>query len=336
MDININIDLYCNLTQPAQEGLRLLINSTASVLSLYPPTYLRRILILPHADIAQMVNDLVEQFTGQQGTYQPDSANAAEGVAVPCEAEGELHCFILLAAERVELLTLGHFHSQEVVTTLLEEWLHVWLYGVVWEKRGYFTPRSNPEEPCEIDFVILVSRMFDEYIVIRHKAELMAAVPLIDYEGGLVTGRIMYGDDVTARLHRCEAGLKRVLLGVGMRRTSVAEAWPDMLGHLYRDLLDPLGRNAAYCDAYEEEQETDNELYTPFFRRCFATHWQEIHRQLQRVYEELNSYDEAVALCVGQLRQFLASIGMTYQRTDNGECDAHFDAAFFLGWRNGM
>jgi hypothetical protein len=296
----------------------------------YPVPYLNAILVLPHPDIAAKANSLILEATGQEGTYQSAPTDAARAIALPIEVDGELRCYILIAHELAENLTTEKHHPAETVSALLEEFLHVWIYGLTWDRCGFLQPKMNTEDPCQQQLMVLLRQAFDEYCVMRTKAALLDKFHLVDAEGGFRQQRILYGGNVTSSMQAAERELRDCVLDVAIKKIPVSQVGPRFFTTLYRGILEPLSRNAAPLDAYEDLERKDYLPETQFFRRIVAPYWKDIHVQLRRAYEHPEQTEHAAETSFQVIKAFLMSIGVTLRKGNEGQCYIWFDATFFL------
>lgn len=325
----IQVDLYCDLSEPAQQGMSLLLEGLAPLWNHYPVPHLERVLVVPLAQIPATVNTMVREVEGRQINYTSSPIHPATGVAVPCVDGEELLCFIVLAAEIFTDLTPERYRPADAVSTILEEFLHVWLYGEAWKRRGYFHLTST-DEPCEQDFFMKLNQAFDEYLVMRHKTAILGTLALVDGEDGPVTVVLGYGGDVGQLVAAGEQGIRQIVFDVTGGQRSVEQVWPEFCGHLYRGILEPLTRYAAVQDSYLEHPQAGEKPETPLYRRVTGPFWSALHRELRRAFDAPEETEDALRASMAELRNYLTRIGVTYRKTSDGGCYVHFDESFFL------
>ncbi|HMN15804.1 MAG TPA: hypothetical protein PKD55_26095 [Bellilinea sp.] len=131
----VGITPFCELSNDNLQGLvKLLAWIADSVLPL--PHLLAGIWIVPEGQMITFVNQVIAQFAPDAnlhklGTHEPD------GVAIPIETENSATALILLDAQPLRQLNADHPFVPEVISTLLEELLHVELYSIRWERGLY-------------------------------------------------------------------------------------------------------------------------------------------------------------------------------------------------------
>lgn len=324
----VQVDLHADLSEGGRQGMALLLQSLSPIWVHYPVPYLERVVVVPHSDIPKMVNAIVRIIEGREINYTSSPVHPATGVAVPCADEG-LHCFIVLAAEIFVDLTAERFRPVEAVSTILEEFLHVWLYGEAWRRRGYLY-LTNPDEPCEQDLLMKLAQAFDEYLVMRHKIAIVGTLALIDGENGPISGQLAYAGNVRQLVAEGERTIRQAIYDVAGGRKSVEEVWPAFCDHLYRGMLEPLSRNAAVGDTYSETSLLQDLPDTELFKKVTGSYWQALHTQLKRSYDAPEETEDALRTAMAELRKYLKSIGVTYRKTHDGTGYVLFDNSFFL------
>jgi hypothetical protein len=168
--------------------------------------------------------------------------------------------------------------------------------------------------------------MCDEYVVIRMKSELLAP--------SLAPRKLSYGGDVVEEIGRGVIELKRTVVEAARGARVTQEAWAGVMRILYRSVFEPLSRNAGYCDEADEDFSLEQRLQAiKFYTEVVADHWHKIHGQLKRVFEsDLNETEIALNEISGCIRVLLSTVGVTYRKTEDGQCWVDFNSAFLDFW----
>ena len=286
---------------------------------------LATIFVVDVARVQEAVSAVVQTIDATL-TYTPNPAFSARGVAVPVEQDSQLMSTIVLAGELIELLAPPRIHPYETVSTVLEELLHVSVYETTWRRRGYVHHRGRGLSGCESDVLALVSRMSDEYVVNRRKATLASTRPMFDHtDGGLVTGQLQYGWSLPATV---SSGIRQ--LGSIVREASVGgrtdlESWNLVASGLYRGVLEPLARHAAYNEVNPSDQSVESLADLPQFRERILEQWLALHRGLQRMFDsDLADTELLLPEMSEAVRQMLFRFGVEYQDSHSGRCHVRF------------
>ena len=121
---------------------------------------LSRISIVPDAELERAVNDIA-MLAGKPGTYRVGTT-LPPAVTVPIEDEAGVTCIVVVAVSLLATINSEEF-SADVISTVLEELLHIRLYSAAWQRRRWI------EQPpgvygCKLDLVRLCSGFHDEYV----------------------------------------------------------------------------------------------------------------------------------------------------------------------------
>lgn len=188
---------------------------------------LRAVIVVERTKIPSKLNELIRTADAYR-SYVPGDAQAPEGVALPLERDGNLDSFVVIARETAESLSRPvHFRSPNAISTILEELLHVCVYGLAKSRRGYVHPDQTSTLPCDVDLHVIASQMCDEYVVNRLKARIVGRLPLVQAQPGspLTVGELRYG---AVPLALVSQGLERLSLVLGEGRSGArpaSEAW---------------------------------------------------------------------------------------------------------------
>jgi hypothetical protein len=286
---------------------------------------LATIIVVDAANVQEAVSAVVRTMDPSV-TYTPNPGYSARGVAVPVEQDSQLVSTIVLARELIELLAPPRIHPYETVSTVLEELLHVSVYETTWHRRGYVHHRGRGLSGCDTDVLAVVSQMSDEYVVNRRKAMLASTRPMFDHtDGGLSTGRLQYGWSVPGTV---SSGIRQ--LGSIVRAASVGggtnpESWNLAVSGLYRGVLEPLARHAAYNEVNPSDESVESLADVPQYRERVLEHWLALHRSLQRMFDSDLADTELLLPEMGEaVRQILLRFGVEYQQRGTGSCQVRF------------
>ncbi|MDQ3779312.1 MAG: hypothetical protein M3354_02015, partial [Chloroflexota bacterium] len=144
-------------------------------------------MVAPHRKLGVAANAVLEV-----DTYSPNGP-VPRAMVIPAARDGGLRCVILLSADLAESMT-ADTRPDELVSSLLEELLHVQVYATRWLQGGFTEGQATSAR--ERDLRILSDRIHDEYFTCRRKGALSATLLLYDAPGmpGYRTTRIIvYG-----------------------------------------------------------------------------------------------------------------------------------------------
>ncbi|MFZ6029874.1 MAG: hypothetical protein ACOYYS_19340 [Chloroflexota bacterium] len=328
--INVQLNIVCQLSSEKVGALEALVRE---LLALVNPETLRYVLIVPDNEFETAVNNIIEMATDQRNSYKHKISNPARAIAIPVEIGEELNCFVVIGESILQNIEPDHYHPYELVSSLLEEFLHVWYFTITWKRRGYVQHRQGGLDACTAALFTIADQMQSEYVVNRKKAYLAGTNHLFEVERGgeLVTGQFRYGDSVSKRLDNAIKSLGKTVIGAATKEITISDAWLCLVNDLYRDILEPLARDAAFRTGTTDEHLTEKEaLESKFYKDHFDVHWRKIRSELQRTMNsELKEADLALDEIVKTLRIFLECIGVTYRKTDDDRCWVDFRTNFF-------
>ncbi len=104
----------------------------------------------------------------------------------------------------------------------------------------------------------------------------------------------------------------------------MGDAWPKLLQVVYREIFEPLAREAAFQAAIP----TDADIPHPprdaseswFYRQGVAPYWDQVRIQLERSFNKnLEKEDTALNNMVDILEAFLREMGVTCYKTLSGD-----------------
>jgi hypothetical protein len=279
---------------------------------------LKAIVVVDRTEVASKINQLVRSVDSYR-SYMPADAIGPQGVALPLERNGSLESFVVIAREVVEALSRpAQCRPPHAISTIFEELLHVCVYGLAKERRGYVHPDQQKMLPCDVDLNVIASQMCDEYVVNRLKTRILGSVPLVQSEPGgpLTVVELSYGAEPSALvadgLDRLEAVLSEAR--TGMRDAS--DAWPVVTRILYRNFFEPLSRYSAYVDDLGPSRLDDALCQDGRYRQFLRPHWLRTHEGLQHLMaNDLENTEQVLEEILSMLRTLLREVGVTYGGT---------------------
>ena len=132
------------------------------------------------------------------------------------------------------------------------------------------------------------------------------------------------------RLNQAEEKLDGIVYAAATTQMSIGSAWVSLLRCIYRDIFELLARRAAPLAAIGPEhiENLADLSKSQFYQRSVAPYWQQIQKELERTYTSaLAEAKDALAIIVTTIREFLASRGVTYHQTADGDCQVTFAVA---------
>ncbi len=307
-------------------GLSSLLREMVPIASIPDLGYLARVLVVPNDRIEATVNELLRQSAVEAGTYVA-GPHPAEATAVPVEKDGTLACYVVLSESKVGLIYPGRYHPQELVSSLLEELLHVRVYVTAWQSRGYLYP-PGLTGPAR-DLFVLCSRFHDEYMAARWKAAICSSVPLFDDgEGGLTTAPIWYGANLRSALDQAGDSLVEIIGDASAGTLAGEDAWEWITGTLYRGVFEPLAREEGFRAGNPPSAmgPYNSPADSRFYRRHVELYWGRARVQLERSFRsDLTEMSEASVELMAIVTEFLARLGVTHHEAPSGEYEFGFD-----------
>lgn len=247
--------------------------------------YLKEIWIVDDQQVANKVNFLKEINNDISAPYEPGS-EGIKAVALPLEQDGKLECYIIIEKSRLSNLSTAGF-PLEIVSTLLEELIHVDLYASAKRRRGSF--RIPATSLYENDLHVTCSMMMDEYIVTRRKIPIIYAL--------FKEAEIWYGGDVASLVS--SAGIE----------VEKEHNKPYLLNITYRLLLEPLSRNAAFVYVNQQFGRVKEDLSKPsdsqYYNKVFITYWTLIKEHLEKACINDSERDKRLFEIVKIVKDFL-------------------------------
>ena len=321
----INVQVFCELDAGRLEAFATVLSELVSLVGPDRVTTLGTIVVVDAANVQEAVSAVIRTIDPSV-TYTPNPGYSARGVAVPVEQDSQLISAIVLARELIELLAPPRIHPSETVSTVLEELLHVSVYEAAWRRRGYVHHRGRGLSACDADVLTVVSQMSDEYVVNRRKAMLASTRPMFDHtDGGLSTGELQYGWSVANTVSSGIRQLGSIVRGVSVGGGTAPESWNLAISGLYRGVLEPLARHAAYNEVNPSAESVESLADVPHYRERVSEHWLALHRSLQRMFDsDLADTDLLLPEMSEAVRQILLRFGIEYQQVGSGSCQVRF------------
>lgn len=305
----------CEIADEELAYFALIVRELAGLLNQEALVSLRQVTVVEHSQVAPKANALIRTVDARR-SYFPEGALGPEGIALPLEQDGRLESFVVIAREVAESLSRPvRVRSPNAISTILEELLHVCVYGLAKSRRGYVHPDQTSRLACEVDLHVIASQMCDEYVVNRLKTRIIRNLPLVQAEpdGPLTVGELRYGAVPLALV--CQ-GLERLSLVLRHGRSGVlapSEAWPMVTRILYRNFFEPLARYSAYVDDLGPSGLDEELLTSDGYQGILRAHWLKTHAGLQRlVSSDLADTENVLEEVVSTLRVLLQEVGVTY------------------------
>jgi hypothetical protein len=328
----VALDILTQIDSQKVEAFAGLLRELISLVGASKLATLKRVMIVEGTQVANTVNSIMREVAPSM-SYVPSHLYSAEAVSVPVESADSLVCHIVMSETFLNTFTSEHSHPADTVSTLLEELLHIWVYSSTWQRRGYVQHWNRDLESCEVDVLTIASSMCDEYVVIRMKSQLLATLPLIEFEPnvGFAGAKLLYGGDVVDEITRGSSELRKIVTEAARGVRAVPEAWSDVVTTLYRGVFEPLSRKAAYCDGANGEPFPEDRLRSVrFYHELLAGCWYEIHEHLKRVFDsDLRETENGLDGISSRIRALLRKIGVTYRKIDGNQCWVDFKSGFF-------
>lgn len=312
----------CDISEEALAHFGSIVRELASLLSADPLRSLRAVVVVDHSQIASKANELIRRMDARR-SYFPDGVLGPEGLALPLEQHGSLESFVLIAREVAESLSRPvQFRSPNAISTILEELLHVCVYGLAKRRRGYLHPDQTSTLPCDVDLHVIGSQMCDEYVVNRLKTRILGQLPLIQEkpDGPLIVGQLCYGADPRTLVSLGFERLSNILVEGRSGSRPASEAWAEVARILYRNFFEPLARYSAYVDDLGPSGLDEELSAIDGYQHFLRPHWLTTHEGLRRlIASDLVETEHVLEAILSTLRAILMDLGVTYGGTP-GDC----------------
>jgi hypothetical protein len=296
--------------------------------------YLMVVWVVPFEKMEESIQAVAKVSQGN-GTYRVGSYTP-RGVAIPSENEGKLLCVILLADTLLQNVTPANCHQQELVSTLLEELLHIRFFGMRWEQSGYL--RNPKRVSCKDDLITLASNAYYECAVNYTKSIIMGNIPLIEIDGELVTGQLTHAASISQSIESAYSKLEHTIIAAATGAMPIEVAYGEVLHLIYRDIFEPLARQIGYFEANPLGDHPFNDAsLSPFYRDTVAPHWLETEKALKKsIASDFLDIDTAVTHLANHIEAFLLDMGVELSVLENQRCWVNFNTSFFDKRPNGL
>jgi hypothetical protein len=324
---NIALQVFCAVDKEKLEVLVMLLNELLPLVSIPTAQHLGAVFVIPDDQREALINEIIKKYDESSKTYI--SGIHARASAMPVEASTEdgkgLFCIIFLSESMVQEINPKHYHSADLISTLLEELYHVRHYSITWQQRGYIHPH-NIDLACKKDLFTLCSNFQDEYVAIRWKVSIMASIPLVeDSDGNKTVVGLRYGLLTAPLLDKAATDLRQIINDAAIKKVSIGDAWNKLTQVVYRKIFEPLARSEAFQAVIPPSEDVplppQGASESLFFQQYVEPYWEKIKTQLERSFNnDLEEQDIALNNMVCILEDFLRVMGVTYRKTSSGDC----------------
>jgi hypothetical protein len=210
-----------------------------------------------------------------------------------------------------EVMVAQPVRSSMNASTLLEEMLHTDLYGRFWNQHGYWHPA--PQVPTHLgDLSVVASRLMDEYITNRRKAELIGTRPMIEFNGRREAAITMTPlGELVEELHQSRRQLGDIVKKDVAGQPAV-DTYKQIVTWMKRTVFLPLAYDAGKRSWNLPVEGTIGEAsQVPFVDRNVRQSWNKILVQMERARTtNLQEFPQAAAEIVEELRRFMTHVGI--------------------------
>jgi hypothetical protein len=325
----IKLNISCALKRGQQDAFAALLNELVSITIGADVSYLRAVYIVADGSVEETANMIIRDVAGSSRRYTA-GPNPASAIAVPVGTTDGFGCYIVLAKHELHSLTSVQRHPHNLTSSLLEELLHVRVYTHAWRRRGTIAPPIT-DRSWRDDLFVLCTLFHDEYIVGRTKSALMSTTPLVDNGDKMSTCSIFYPYSLAPILQQAHDTLAELVTKAAAGTTPTEQAWSALQAFVYRDIFEPLARDAAFRDGNTDESPIKhNASENRFYREIIKPFWLAIYKELDRSFSsDLVESDVALDLIGDVLESFLARIGVTFRQQIDGSWWVWFDESAF-------
>jgi hypothetical protein len=320
---SVAIQVFCSIEQEKLEALATMMNELIPLVPIPNAEHFQGVIVVPDEQRELVINDLLKEYDESAGAYV--SGTEARACAMPMEVPTDdgkvLACLIFLAESLVQEINPMHYHSGDLISTLLEELCHVRHYSITWQQRGYI--HSCEADICKKDLLTMCSNFQDEYVAIRWKAFLMASIPLVEIsEGNKSVVHLRYGSPVASLLDQASSELSQISLDAADKKLSIDDAWSKLLQTVYRKIFEPLARNEAFSAVIPANEDIPSQSASDslFYQQFVEPYWEKTKTQLERSFNnDLEEQEIALNEMAGILDDFLRGLGVTHSKTSGGD-----------------
>jgi len=331
-EILIWVSPACNVTPDKIDALRSLVNQCIGVLDQIriPPLEgsfqpLRELRILPATEMIESVQEAARDLV-PSAVYHP-AGGTSVAVTLPIETDGETSAIIFVSADQLDAIGPDGTPDLSLLSTVLEELLHVRLYSARQEQSLLHLTPGQP--PCTRDLLILACNLHDEYAVSRLKAEILAQLTEKTSDGQYVFS-LAYGLDLGNVLDESFKDLSTAFWRVAHGELPVDQFWALVVDCIYHGILDPLSRETAFRAVVSARSPAQPDISGHwFFRESIAGYWKSIESLLERSFDtDFREMGAAIEGIAETIRKLLAHLGASYEECD-GTCVVLYNTHFF-------
>lgn len=244
--------------------------------------YLRSLVIVPPNRLSQFVSELLSRDEVPV-QYDP-GPNPGHAIALPFDQPDHLDCVIVIDARMYIDQATGVFPAPDhiIESTILEECLHVELYGRTWERYRRLIPfNSNPDDH---EWHKAATKIVDEYWVCHCKATIISSQYSCEYpDGTIMPLYLWYGADIDHLLAQATE--------------LIEDHQVDISVILIRYAFEPLARDSAFrtanhlapLDGYPPLAITH-----PLYCSTIEPYWSAVHQVLESFFDEHIDRNDAV------------------------------------------
>jgi len=325
--MEITINLLCDIELNKIELFKTILSEHISFIGEESIASLKGIFITEDKNVASTVNTIIKSVE-PAGNYSPREQSDSFAVTVPVEINGALNCFIVMGKKYFTDITPEFNHPFNTISMLLEELLHVKIYSLLWNKRGYIQYINKGFGTCKSDILSIASSLMDEYLVSRMKSKILSSCNSFQLESGkdLTGGKLSYGGNVFKRIKTAGIEFKQIVESLKKESVSIPEAWGHITRNLYRNIFEPLSRNAGFCDENQESCDDEQLKSIRMFIDLINDYWKDIHERLKTLYENnLNNYEYVKNDIANIIDSLLNGFGISYSRIHGEDCWVNID-----------
>lgn len=213
-----------------------------------------------------------------------------------------------------------------ILSTLVEELLHIRLYIAAW-KHGKRREKTWWEDGL-YNFCCL---FHDEYIVGRMKVPMLASLfPTSESNGGDEFS-IFYPNPLAPLLDQGVTKINQLMSDFQGEVISLDDFWNGLINILYRYFFEPLARDAAFRDANSTESPIKHNAHeVSFYIKIFKPTWEAVYKELDLSFQSnLLVANESLERMIKLMVQFLANLGVTFQQVESGDWWLFVDTGVF-------
>jgi hypothetical protein len=321
--VTISIPIVATLDSHKQAELDALVGEFVPLVFPTGQTHLRQIEVVPSASIPARSNARQATSIHPQVVYVPP-AGRIPPVAIAVETGMGLDCYVLMP---LEMMVNHPVRSSSNAPLLLEEMLHTDLYGQFWNQHGYWQPSVAQGPVHLVNLTVVATRLIDEYITNRRKAELIGTLALVEFDGTRKPGITMTPPGhLVQELHQSRHQLATIVQR-HMAGQPAISTFNQVVTWAQRSVFEPMAYDIGKRAWKYPVDGTINEAsQVPFIANHVRHHWNNIVAQMERARTtNLQEFPQAAATIVDELRKFLTHVGVHLQNDGTFEIRTSFD-----------